>query len=118
MSRVRRLKKSQRTSYLYEGVKEEPFISLTVYLDSWKNTGTNNLAACKHLGGNKERSSSQHGFAKNKSYQANLIPSYNRAISLVGKGGNKNVIHIEFSEPFDTISRNILISKLSKCGKD
>jgi len=36
----------------------------------------------------------------------------------VGEGRAMNVVCVDFSKAFDTVSRNILLGKLRKCGLD
>ena len=36
----------------------------------------------------------------------------------VGEGRAKDVVHFDFSRAFDTVSHNILVDKLRKCGID
>jgi len=58
--------------------------------------------------------SNQHGFTKGKSCLTNLIASSDGVTSWV----DKDWIYLDFSKAFDTVSHNILIGKLRKCGLD
>uniref|UniRef100_K7EYU7 Reverse transcriptase domain-containing protein n=1 Tax=Pelodiscus sinensis TaxID=13735 RepID=K7EYU7_PELSI len=73
---------------------------------------------CKHLEGNKVIGNSQHGFVKNKSCQTNLIAFFDKITSLVDKGEAVDVIYLDFSKAFDTVSHDILIDKLGKYNLD
>jgi len=62
--------------------------------------------------------SSQHGFTKGKSCLTNLIAFYDDMTGWVDEGRAVDVVCLNFSKVFDTVSHNILIGKLRKCGLD
>jgi len=62
--------------------------------------------------------SSQHGFTKGKSYLTNLIAFYAGMTGWVEEGGAVDVVYLDFSKAFDTVSHNTLLGKLRKCGLD
>jgi len=62
--------------------------------------------------------SSQHGFTKRKSCLTNLIAFYDGMTGWVDEGRAVDVVYLDFSKAFDTVSRNILLGKLRKCGLD
>jgi len=62
--------------------------------------------------------SSQRGFTKGKSCLTNLITFYDGMTGWVDEGRAVDVVYLDFSKAFDTVSHNILIGKSRKCGLD
>ncbi|GAB0203125.1 mitochondrial enolase superfamily member 1 [Grus japonensis] len=72
----------------------------------------------KHVEDKKVIGSGQHGFTKGKSCLTNLIAFYDGMTSWMDEGRAVDVVYLDFSKVSDTVSHNILISKLRKCGLD
>ncbi|GAB0206646.1 mitochondrial enolase superfamily member 1 [Grus japonensis] len=62
--------------------------------------------------------SGQHGFTRGKSCLTNMIAFYDGMTSWVDEGRAVHAVYLHFSMAFDTVSHNILIGKLRKCGLD
>jgi len=115
------LKKASGTPVFKNFKKEDPGNYRSVSLTSIPGKMTEQLILEVIIKQAKEKKvirSSQHGFTKGKSGLTNLLAFYNGMTGWVDEGRAVDVVYLDFSKVFNTVSHNILIGKLRKRGLD
>ncbi|GAB0210344.1 mitochondrial enolase superfamily member 1 [Grus japonensis] len=112
-------RKASVTPVFKKGRKEDPGNYRPVSLTSIPGKVMEQLilgVVNKHVEEKKVIGGGQHGFTKGKSCLTNLTGFYDGMTGWVDEGRAVDVVYLVFSKAFDTVSHNILVSKLRKCG--
>ncbi|KAK4810070.1 LOW QUALITY PROTEIN: hypothetical protein QYF61_007892 [Mycteria americana] len=75
-------------------------------------------AITRHVEDNQGIKPSQHGFRKGRSCLTNLISFYDKVTRLVDEGKAVDVVYLDFSKAFNTVSHSILLEKMAAHGLD
>ena len=72
----------------------------------------------RHMEERKVIGDNEYGFTEGSSCLTNVMVLSNDATVSVDKGRATDIIHLDFSEAFDIVLHNILLSKLERYGFD
>ncbi|GAB0209844.1 mitochondrial enolase superfamily member 1 [Grus japonensis] len=114
-------RKANVTPVFEKGNKEDPGNYRPVSLTSIPGKVMEQLilgVINKHVEEKEAIGSGQHGFTKGNSCLTHLIAFDDGMTGWVDEGRAVDIVYLDFSKDFDTLSHNILTGKLRKCGLD
>ncbi|PKU26969.1 rna-directed dna polymerase from mobile element jockey- hypothetical protein [Limosa lapponica baueri] len=113
-------RKANITPVYKKGKKEDPGNYRPISLTSVPGKIMEQLVLdviSKHVEDQEVIGSGQHGFTNGKSCLTNLIAFYDVITGWLDEGRAADVIYLDFSKAFDTVSHNILIRILRKWAR-
>ncbi|GAB0209846.1 mitochondrial enolase superfamily member 1 [Grus japonensis] len=114
-------RKANVTPVFEKGNKEDPGNYRPVSLTSIPGKVMEQLilgVINKHVEEKEAIGSGQHGFTKGNSCLTHLIAFDDGMTGWMDEGRAVDIVYLDFSKAFDTVSHNILTGKLRKCGLD
>jgi len=114
-------RKANVTPVFKKGKKEDPGNYRTVSFTSIPGKVMEQLileVIIKQVEEKKVIRNSQHGFIKGKSCLTKVIAFYDGMTGWLDEGRDVDVVYLDFSKAFDTVSHHILLGKVRKCGLD
>ncbi|KAK4807185.1 hypothetical protein QYF61_024305 [Mycteria americana] len=109
------------TSIFKKGRKEDPGNYRPLSLTSVPGKVMEQIilsAITRHVQDTQVIRPSQHGFVKGRSCLTNLISFYDKVTRLVDEGKAVDVVYLDFSKAFGTVSCSVLLEKLAAHGLD
>ena len=70
----------------------------------------------RFLDENNKHNLNQHGFRAGRSCFSQLLPHYDRILSLLEKGLNVDTVYLDFAKAFDKVDHSLVLKKLSLLG--
>ena len=114
-------RKANLTPVFKKGKKEDPGNYRPVSLTSNPGKTMERLlfgAISRHIKEKRVIMGSQYGFTQGKSCLTKLIDFYEDITRWMDDGKAVDVVYLDFSKAFDTVSHSILIAKVRECGLD